>query len=197
MEIIVARKSKLNQIREELAKTSTLKPVKKPRKKRVLTPEQKAVLVERMAKAREARGPAKHMSIDDSIRNLPDEHLLSPKKVKEWLKQQKEMLKALKHQKDSKDSAMRKQYYDTETYVFNLQRYLTDGVYRDFRYGAEKQSKIKHSCTVMAYYPDGTAKRTPGVFYADIGGAYTNEMAAEDYARQRKISNKKRVRKVN
>jgi hypothetical protein len=49
----------------------------------------------------------------------------------------------------------------------------------------------------MAYYPDGTVKRTPGVFYADIGGEYTNEMAAEDYARQRKISNKKRVRKVN
>ena len=32
----------------------------------------------------------------------------------------------------------------------------------------------------MAYYPDGTPKRTVGVFYGDIGEVYTNEMYLED-----------------
>jgi hypothetical protein len=199
-EINVARKSKLNQMREEFSKTSTVKPVKKTRKKRTLTPEQKAVLVDRMAKAREARGPAKHLSIHESIRNLPDSDKLSPTKVKEWLKEQKDMLRSIKPQKDSKDSALRQQYWDTEAYVFNLQKYLNDGVYRDHRFGNEKQGKIRYRSVAMAYHADGTPKRTVGVFYADIGEEYTNEMADQDYGTAKATSpipNKKRVRKTN
>lgn len=190
----MARKSKRMQIREELSKTSVVKPIKH-RKKRQLTDEQKAAMAERLAKAREARGPAKNLSIDESIRDLDAEHPLSPAKVKEWLKEQKDLLSALKDCKDSKDPALRSQYWDTETYIFNLQHYLNDGVYRDHRYGSEKQNKIRHRCVAMAYYPDGTPKRTPGVFYQDIGEEYTNEMAAEDHARAKAVFNKKRVRK--
>lgn len=175
------------------------KPVKKVRKKRELTEEQKQALVERMAKAREARGPAQNLSVDESIRDLPDDHPLNPNKVKVWLKEQKGLLKALgRDAKNSKDPNIRKSYWDTETYIFNLQRYLNDGVYRDHRYGSEKQSKIRLVSAVLAYYPDGTPKRTPGVFYPDIGEEYTNEMAIEDEANYRqKILNKKRVRKAH
>jgi len=193
----MARKSKRMQIREMIAAESKPQPVKKPRKKRTLTPEQKAALVERMAKAREARGPAKNLSVHESIRDLPADHALHPDKVKVWLKQQKELLKSLRGADKGKDPGLRKLYHETETYVFNLTRYLNDGVYRDIFYGADRQNKIRHRCVAMAYYPDGTPKRTTGVFYPDIGEEYTNEMASEDHAKSQAVSNKKRVRKTN
>lgn len=181
-EDIMARQTARIKIRQELAKESKVKPIK-PRKKRApLSAEQKAVLVERMAKAREARGPAKNLSIDESIRDLPADNPLSPSKIKDYIKSQKELMQGLKSSKakDSKDAGLRGQYWDTDTYLFNLQRYLNDGVYRDHRYGAEKQNKIKMRSVAMAYYPDGTPKRTVGVFYNDIGEVYTNEMYLED-----------------
>ena len=194
----MARKSKRMQIREEMG--TNVKPIKKPRKKRTLTEEQKAALVERMAKAREAKGPNQNLSIHESIRDLPAEHSLNPDKVKGWIKEQKDLLQGLgRDAKNSSDPNIRRLYWDTETYVFNLQRYLNDGIYRDHRYGAEKQSKIRLRSVRMSYYPDGTPKRTPGVFYPDIGEEYTNEMAAEDHAtaQAKRVSNKKRVRQIN
>lgn len=189
--------SKRQQMREEISKISKIKPVKK-RKKRTMTAEQKAALVERMAKARAARGPAKNLSVHESIRDLADDHPLNPNKVKQWIKDQKLLLQALKGAKDSKDPALRKQYWEAETYVTNLNRYLQTGVYLDGRYGPERQNRSKMKCVAMAYYPDGTPKRTPGVFYPDLGYEYTNEMAAEDNARAKKaVSNKKRVRSTN
>jgi hypothetical protein len=189
-EMNMASKSKLDMAREEISKNSKIKPIKK-RKKRTMTSEQKAALVERLEKARAARGPTKNLSIHESIRDLPEDHPLHHKKVKDWIKDQKGLLQGLKDFKDSKDAGLRKQYWDAETYLFNLQKYLSDGVYLDNRYGSEKQSKIRLNSVAMAYYPDGTPKRTPGIFYPDMGCEYTNEMAAEDHARSKKISNKK------
>jgi hypothetical protein len=190
MEMNMARKSKLAQMREELALNSKVKTVKQ-RKKRKLTEEQKAALVDRMAKARAARGPAKNLSIHESIRTLGDDHFLSPSKVKDWIKTQKDLLASLKEHKDSKDKGLRSLYWQTETYITNLQKYLNTGVYLDNRYGDERQGKISYRCTTMAYYADGTPKRTVGVWYPDIGQEYTTEMASEDYARAKRISNKK------
>jgi len=34
-------------------------------------------------------------------------------------------------------------------------------------------------CVAMAYYPDGTPKRSVGVFYPDINIVWTNEMELE------------------
>ena len=187
--------SKRQQMREEISKASKIKPLKKARKKREFTEEQKAALVERMAKARAARGPAKNLSIHESLRNMPDDHPLHPDKVKAWIKDQKLLLTGLRSAKDGKEPGPRKLFYDTETYILNLQKYLQDGIYRDVRYGAERQSRSKYTCVVMAYHADGTPKRSPGVYYPDMGREITNEEAKEDYDRARKtISNKKRVR---
>ena len=174
-----------------------IKPVKKPRKKRQMSEEQKTALVERMKKARESRGPAQNLSVDESIRDLPAEHPLHPDKVKGWLKYQKDVLSSLRHFKDSKESSERALYHDTETYIFNLQKYLSDGVWRDHRYGEEKQSLIRQRCVKLAYYPDGTPKRTVGVFYPDIGETYTKEMDIEDNAIRKAIFEQERLRKAN
>lgn len=176
------------------------KAIKPKRKRKPLTEEQKQVLRERMEKARKARGPSKNLSLHESIRDLPDDHPLSPKKVKGWLKEQKELLSGLgKQAGQDKDPKIRQLYWDTETYIFNLNKYLQDGLWLDHRYGSAKQNKIKMNCVKMAYYSDGTPKRTIGVYYPDIGAVYTQEMELDKYAdgTREEVSNKKRVRKTN
>jgi hypothetical protein len=151
----------------------TRKKIRKPRKE--MTPEQKAAAVERLAKAREARGPAKNSAYDEEVRKLPDEHPLSLKRVKQWLVTQKEILSSVKHFKDSKEASERNTYNVTFTYVQNLEAYLKYGVYFDHKSGEHMESNIKHTCVKMAYYPDGTPKRTVGVYYPDLGKVYEED----------------------
>lgn len=170
-----------------------VKERKKPRKQRKMTAEQKAEAAARLRKAREARGPAQYTMIDDTVKNLPDDHIFSLKNVRKWIKTNKELLSSISSFKDSKESAERLQYATVETYITNLNSYLRTGEYMDMFYGEHRQNKIKYRCTHMAYHADGTPKRTPGVFYSDIG-VYTEEMADND--RRKAVLNKNKVRKA-
>lgn len=171
------------------------KKVRKPRKE--MTPAQKAAAAERLAKAREARGPSKNSSYDEEVRNLPDEHPLSLKRVKQWLVTQKEILASVKHFKDSKEASERAKYNEVTTYVQNLEAYLKYGVYFDHRTGEHMEGKIKHTCVKMAYYPDGTPKRTVGVYYPDLGKVYEedNGSTISEQNPIHKTSRKRRTRK--
>lgn len=169
--------------------------MKPPRKKRKLSAEQKAALVERITKARAAKKPAEQLSIHESVRNLPDDDIFSVKNIRKWIRNQKDKLSGMRSWKNSKETGQRSSYLITEGYIHNLQAYLRDGVYRDLFYGEERQYKIKYRCVTMAYYKDGTPKRTVGVLYPDIG-VYTQEMADEENA-SRSISNKNKIRKTS
>lgn len=153
-----------------------VKPRKKTRKGRTLTAEQKAAAAERLKKAREARGSSENSQIAENVRALPDEDIFSLKNVRAWIKTSKEHLHNIRSFKDSKEAKEREQYITVEGYLANLQSYLRTGVYTDMFYGEHMQNKIKYRCTHMAYYPDGTPKRSVGVWYSDIG-VYTEEMA--------------------
>lgn len=48
--------------------------------------------------------------------------------------------------------------------------------------GEEETNKVVPKCVAMAYYPDGTPKRSVGVFYSDINLVWTNEMDEKDYS---------------
>ena len=70
-------------------------PVVKTRKRRKpMTKEQRAAAAERLAKARAAKGEPKNLSLHKDIRNLEEDHPISPTKVKKWLKSNKEALAA-------------------------------------------------------------------------------------------------------
>lgn len=181
------REANKNKALKELGLSTTRKKVRKPRK---MTAEQKAAATERLAKARANRGPSQNKMIDEHVRNLPEDNPLSLKNVRSWIKENKELLTAIKAFKDSSDSKERAKYTEVETYVANLEAYLRDGTYRDFRYGASMQNKISYKVTVMAYNADGTPKRTVGWLYPDCG-IYTQEMADEDNAQRKTISYKK------
>ena len=155
---------------------------KKIRKKRIMTEEQKQAARERLALARENRGPSTNKLIAESVRNLPDEDTLSLKNVRPWLKENKELLASMRVYKDSKDSKERMSYQKVETYVSNIESYLRHGVWVDLFYGSQQQNKIKQRVALngMAYYANGKPKRTVGVWYEDLAQEWTKEMELND-----------------
>ena len=169
--------------------------VKTIKRKRKMSDEQRAAAAERLAKARAAKQPAKNMTLDESIRDLPVDHALAPGKVKEWIKEQKTKVSSMRSMKDSKDGKDRAAYFVEEGYLQNLQNYLRTGTYADSRFGSNREKLIKLKCVKLAYDKNGMVKRTVGVFYPDIGEEWTQEMDKEYYGR-REVSNKGKVYKA-
>ncbi len=150
-------------------------PVAKTRKRRKpMSKEQRAAAAERLAKARAAKGESKNLSLHKDIRDLKDDHAISPAKVKKWLKTNKEALAAAK--KDAKtDKKANARVGQLETYVNNMERYLRTGVWLDMFYGENQEHRVKRRVTTLAYDKNGNVKRDVGVIYPDIG-EYTREM---------------------
>jgi hypothetical protein len=161
------REAKQKAALEELGITVKKSKIKKPRKP--MTAEQKAVAAEALEKAREAKGPSKNLHYSDVVRNLPEDDPFSLKNVQQWIKIQKEILSSMKEWKDSKEADERNRYNIVSVYIDNMESYLRRGVWLDNKAGAHMEKDIKIWCVKMAYYPDGTPKRTVGVWYPDIG----------------------------
>ena len=162
---------------------------KKVRKKRKpMTEEQKAAAAERLEKARAvraAKNPDYGMTgIHESLRDLPDDYPITPKKVKVWIKTQKELasMERKNEKANVKGATARKASH--ETYVRNLQNYLKDGDYVDTFYGEHQDKIISNRCIAQAYYWEGPKKGQPkfdvGTYYPLLGTVYTQEMFNED-----------------
>ena len=115
---------------------------KKFRKARKLTEEQKAAAAERLRKAREKKGPAQYKNVAKSVLDLPDDHYLSYKNVKKWIKTQKEIAtserrNAVKNVKGAiaKEAAAR-------GYINNMNHYIQHGDWISDYYGEYEQHKI-------------------------------------------------------
>ena len=176
-----AQKAKATREAKKLASLKELgferKKVK--RKRKPMSDAQKAAATERLAKAREARGADGSKSVHEDLRNQPEDHFLHWKKVKEWLKANQLELKGMSMFKDSKVSKERGQYIDLEVYISNMKKYLSGGIWSDFRYGEKRESRIMTVCTTMAYHDDGRPKRSYGTWYPDIATTWTRELEAE------------------
>lgn len=155
----------------------------KPRKRRKpMTPEQKAAAAERLAAAREKRAktnPPKYTNIHPSVVAKPEEDAMSMKNVQKWIKTQKELLSIARSDVRRKIKGAEARVASHEGYIRNLQRYLRDGDYCDDFYGEHQQNKVKWRVVTMAYYPDGTPKRNVGYWYPDIQCTWTKEMEDE------------------
>lgn len=155
---------------------------RKPRKP--MTKEQRAAAAKRLEKAREARA-AKNpdygkSSIHESLRNLPDEHSLSPTKVKKWIKTQKDYVKSERQSVRQKVKGAEAKLRLHEGYIKNMQTYLRTGDWIDMFYGEHQEHKIRNRCIALAYDKDGNPKRNVGTFYPDMGEVYTQEMLNEE-----------------
>ena len=146
------------------------KKIRKPRKP--MSAEQKAAAVERLAKAREKRmkeNPPTYKNIHQKVLDLPEDDPLHMSKVKEWIKHQREIASVEgKNDRAGVKGALAKKI-SAEGYARNMQRYLESGDWCDMFYGKDRQSKMRGVCLTLAYHPDGSPKRTHGVFYPDIG----------------------------
>ena len=155
---------------------------RKPRKP--MTEEQRAAAAKRLEKAREARA-AKNpdygkSSIHESLRNLPDDHGLSPAKVKKWIKTQKELAKSSRQSVRQKVKGAEAQLKVHEGYISSMQSYLRTGDWVDSFYGEYQEHKIRNRCIALAYDKNGNPKRNVGTFYPDMGEVYTQEMLDEE-----------------
>ena len=172
---------------------SEWKAPKKRKPRKPMTEEQRAAASERLAKAREARA-AKNPNygksgVHESLRDLPDDHQLSPKRVKEWIKVQQDYAKSERAAVRQKVKGAEARLANHEGYVRNMQRYLRDGTWVDMFYGEQMQGKIRNRCVAMAYYWTGPRKGQPkrdvGTFYPDLGLVWTQEMLEEEYGNER------------
>ena len=135
---------------------------RKPRKS--MSEEQRVAAAARLEKAREARAeknPDYGLSgVHESIRDLPDEHPIAPKKVKQWIKTQKDLAKSARGAVRQKIKGSEAQLAIHQGYIKSMQTYLRTGDWVDIFYGEYQQNKIRWRSVALAYYDDGTPKRT-------------------------------------
>jgi hypothetical protein len=116
----------------------------KPRKRRKpMTPEQKAAAAERLAKARAAKGPAKNTSLHHSLIGLSEEHILHPDKVKKWIKTQKELASVARSDIRRNIKGAEAQLSNHEGYIRQCNTYLRNGDWCDNFYGEHQEKRIK------------------------------------------------------
>jgi|TARA_R110000823_G_scaffold7255_1_gene26573 hypothetical protein len=146
---------------------------KKVRKKRKpMTAEQKAAAVERLAKARAARqaaNPPQYKNIHPKVLALDEDDALSFNKVREWIKFNKELLSSHRSEIRTGMKGAESRAASVSAYINAMNAYLQCGDWIDGYYGREREHKITWRNLAMAYYPNGEPKRTPGVYYTDIG----------------------------
>jgi uncharacterized cupin superfamily protein len=66
-----------------------------------------------------------------------------------------------------------------KAYIRYCEYYIKTGDWIGMFSGQDEEHKVVPRCVAMAYYSDGTPKRSVGVFYPDINMVWTNEMELE------------------
>jgi hypothetical protein len=156
--------------------------VKKYRKKRQMTLEQKAAAVERLAKAREKRlkeNPPEYKSIHPTVLARGDKDPLNMKNVKKWIKTQKELLAVERRNVRANIKGAIAKELQIRGYIQSMESYLRNGTWTDMFWGEYQQSRVQSVCLVMAYNPDGTPKRSHGTYYPDLGGIWGVDIHSE------------------
>ena len=106
---------------------------------------------ERMAELRAKKKPPKLANVHSSVVELPDDHMLSYKKIKKWIESQEgkarsagqtERSKSSEMRQKKRDAAMRERM-DAQGYVRAMKRYLRTGDWDNIYYGEHEQNLIK------------------------------------------------------
>jgi len=150
--------------------------------KRNISEERKQQLREQLEKARAKKKPAEYKNVHSSVLALSEDSEYSFKNVKEWIKDNKEQIAALNKsarsfRTDPKDKQKASNLAESKkAYIRMCEHYLKTGDWIATHSGKEEGHKVVPRVTTMAYYPDGTPKRTVGYWYPDIEAIWTKEM---------------------
>ena len=107
--------------------------------RRKLTKQQKEAAAARLAAARAKKGEPKYSQYDSKVVNLPDDHKLSFKKVRSWIKTNKAKLPLLKKAVRQKERGSIAKLAITEGYISNMESYLRTGLWLDLLYGEDQE----------------------------------------------------------
>ena len=163
------------------------KPMKVKRTRKI-TEEQREALRQRMIEMRKKRKPAEYKNVSKVVLALPDEDKYSFKNVKEWIKESKDLVSQYNKQaRSAKNSPSDRQIASNladnkRAYIRMCEHYLKTGDWIGMFSGKEETNRVIPKCVAMAYYPDGTPRRSVGVFYEDIMTVWTKDMDERDYA---------------
>ena len=147
-----------------------MRKIRKP-----LTPKEKAERIERLAKARAAKGPSEHKSVHASV-SRDDKNPVNVTTVRKWIRSNQERLTAARAslKLNEKNRDLNNEVNILETYVHNLQSYLRTGVWLDFRWGENMEGRINNIVRVNGHHwhpadPHiGMVKRQIGSWYQDV-----------------------------
>ena len=175
-----------------VVKREKVKPIKKKRK---LSEEHKEKLRDRLTVMRAKKKPADYKNIAKSVLALPDDDKYSFKNVKIWIKHSKDLvLEYNKIARSRVSSTQEAQKASTtaehkKAYIRYMELYLKSGDWVSTFSGEDENQKVIPRCIAMAYYDDGTPKRSCGVFYPDINAVWTKEMDETMFAYMRDDTN--------
>ena len=160
--------------------------IKKLRKKRVLTAAQKEAQRIRLEKMRAKKKPPEYKNVSKYVLSLDDEEPYSLKNVKVWIKHNNEMISMLQARARNKEISLKDKQHslsmadNKKAYIRYIEHYIRTGDWIGLFSGQEETNKVIPKCVAMAYYPDGTPKRSVGVFYPDIKAVWTQQMESGD-----------------
>ena len=165
------------------------KPMKVKRTRKI-TEEQREALRQRMIEMRKKRKPAEYKNVSKVVLALPEEDEYSFKNVKEWIKESKDLVSQYNKQaRSAKNSPQDRQIASNladnkRAYIRMCEHYLKTGDWIAMYSGKNEEHKVITKCIAMAYYPDGTPKRSVGVFYPDINMVWTKDMDESEFVTQ-------------
>ena len=178
--------------KKTVIKREKMKPIKKKRK---LSEEAREKLRERLAAMRAKKKPADYKNVAKSVLELPDDDKYSFKNVKEWIKHSKDLVS--EYTKTARSRATTPQDKQKasnaadhkKVYIRELEYYLKSGDYISYFSGQEESNKVTPRCVAQAFYPDGTPKRSVGVFYPDINMVWTQGLDESEFGLKRDDTN--------
>ena len=110
--------------------------------KRKMTPEQRKAAGERLRLAREKKGKPQYKNVAKSVLDLPDDHYLSYKSVKMWIKTQQEVARAEKRNMIKNVKGATAKYYAAQGYINQMNHYIQHGDWCNDFYGQHEEKRI-------------------------------------------------------
>ena len=178
--------------KKTVIKREKMKPIKKKRK---LSEEAREKLRERLAAMRAKKKTADYKNVAKSVLELADDDKYSFKNVKEWIKHSKDLVSEYtKTARSRVTTPQDKQKASNaadhkKVYIRELEYYLKSGDYISYFSGQDETNKVSPRCVAMAFYPDGTPKRSVGVFYPDINMVWTQNLDESEFGLERDNTN--------
>lgn len=167
------------QIKEEREEQGEEKP---KRKRKPMSEEQKAAAAERLKEARLKKlkeNPPQYKNVHFSVMNRGENDPLNLVNIKNWIFINREKLKEARARVRKNEKGAANEASKIQSYIGIMESFLKTGDWYGVFCGENEDQFVKTHCVAQAFYPDGTPKRTVGVFYPDMGEVWTQEMDEE------------------